>query len=301
TTPITTLSPEAVGMSEEALLVESYLADIAMMPEDQQEPEFRLVTDFMDEAMGDEERQILLKRLETRELLGRLAAPYRSWLQEKYGEHNNFQEEVEHLLSGKSPFLIMPSKEWEGVAEEDFEKELTSRLSEAVDLRLVGEPMTFPRPEWEGESSIVHLDRYPRPESRYTLSASRLESGQVVGIFGIATIRDVNAVPHPSHQTTEKVSQFEDLKIAVNNSPELKRLYDDIKSGRPPKYKEMNVITDPHVPDSKTHFYCVLLDPGDVVVWPQGGEASKRPAWHGFRSVGDQARKSTSYHFIAKT
>jgi hypothetical protein len=135
--------------------------------------------------------------------------------------------------------------------------------------------------------------RNGRPEERfpYSLTASRINRGQVLFIAGLAspavyswpkrqynlTVNDLN--------DTNKIAGFHNSVMAPVNA-------------RGVGYDEWEQTGKGFQGD----FAATTLSAGDVVIWPQGGEDSRLPAWHGFFQIGHpnqsrfEPRESTSYH-----
>lgn len=194
----------------------------------------------------------------------------------------------ERMLGGKNPAIIVRANTW---------GENVDKAGELIP-QLIGEPgqfttagvEQFPKKSMPTGSSALHIDNFIRSTPsgfRYAFSAAQLNTGHVLFMGGIAGKKARNTSPK-----IEGVSHpYDEAQINLEADPKVKQQYSTAQQGRPKGHTEFTDV------EGRT-MVAVVLNPGDTVIWPQGGPGAEAPAWHGFRKIGDQERSSTSYHYV---
>ena len=207
---------------------------------------------------------------------------------------DDLAEAGERILSGKNPAIVARAEVW-GDKIGAVNKAIAELFERYGKFETVGVEK-FPKPSMPTGSSSLHLDNFIHkptdPGYKYALSAAQLDTGRVLFIGGIAhkkarnTSAKVEGVLHP----------YEKALLELEADPDVIQLYRSAKNGRPKGHNEFDTYAEtPQI--ASTHIVSAVLNPGDVVIWPQGAEGSEAPAWHAFRKIGNQERSSTSYHF----
>lgn len=195
---------------------------------------------------------------------------------------------IDRLLEGKNPALVVRNGGYE-----NFDKDILGSLADASHATVVGTTEHFPNEAMrlKGKTdSDLHLDMFlesKTPGYRYTLSAAKVEAGEVLFVGGIASKRTKGW----------DLGKYNKRQRQLNKTSVVARLYDQAKHSTSPSYREWRV----HEPNLEVDMVAVTLHPGDVVVWPQGGPGTEAASWHGFRQVGTEARATSSYHLRQQT
>jgi hypothetical protein len=196
---------------------------------------------------------------------------------------------AERFLGGKNQAVIVRAEAWG--EDENVGDKITELLAPLGDFQKVGVEQ-FPKPSMPTGSSGLHLDNFVHAKDgkagfRYSFSAAELNTGRVMFIAGLAGKRARNVSPK-----VEGTSHpYDEALIRLEADPKVKQLYSSARDGRPK-------LKSDFIANEGTHVVSVVLNPGDVVLWPQGGPGSEVPAWHAFRKIDNQDRSSTSYHYI---
>jgi hypothetical protein len=196
----------------------------------------------------------------------------------------------ERVLGGKNPAMIIRASVW-GDKIDKVGDEIPSLFAPLGDFAKVG-VQQFPQPSMKAGSSGLHLDNFIYDRNgdsgfRYSMSAAQLKDGKVLFMAGFPGKRAMDIRP----KQEGVVHQYEQALLRLEEDPKVKYQYASAKAGRPKSQTEFTTVED-------RTMVSVVLNPGDVVIWPQGGPGAEAPAWHAFRKIGDEERASTSYHYM---
>ena len=196
------------------------------------------------------------------------------------------------LLEGRNAAFVIRASEWHGREKGALGIDMRRELAPLGRFEHVRTDEFPNKNQGSSRSSLLHLDNFvfdPRPGYRYSLSASEITAGHVLFVVGLArgkVARDTSikyaGIAHP----------YEIASAQLNDEAAVRRQFKLAEKGRPNPKSEITTGV------SGTELASIVLNPGDVAVWPQGGPDSAVPAWHAFRQIGNEPRTSTSYHFV---
>ncbi len=262
--------------------------------------EEREVLQMVDDLESVEEQLLVLSGLRDRAIdRKKVLAAIEASENLKYGDGiieivslEDLPKAVERMRAGKNPAVVLRAEAWD----EDHNRvgdAIPELLAEQGTFVKVGAEK-FPKPNMKSGSSFLHLDNFihARPGEtgyKYSFSAAHLDSadGRVMFMGGFASKRARNDSPK-----VEGVAHPYDLALMrLEEDPRVRKLYESADNGNPK-------LSSDFVTRDETHIVAAVLDPGDTVLWSQGGPGSEIPAWHAFRKIGDEPRDTTSYHYI---
>ena len=205
------------------------------------------------------------------------------------------------VLKGLNTGIVIRAGVW-GENTDNVGESIVDLLAPLGSLEKVGEE-SFPKSSMPKGSSGLHLDNfiYDRQRQtgfRYTLSAAIIKTGRAFFISGVATERSGALDTSPKYEG--RTHPYEQAVNRLETDSRISGLYRSAEHGRPNYRTHTEFIAKEGTRDS-TRITAVVLNPGDTVLWAQGGPGSEAADWHAIRQIGQEPRTSTSYHFVLQT
>jgi hypothetical protein len=195
----------------------------------------------------------------------------------------------EQLLRGNNVAMVVRADQYT-----DLEEGVINPLKKLRGYRLINKEHF---PKGGNSHSSIHIDNFyglgkdGGPDYKYGLTAAVVDQGEVLFVGGLAS-------PKVYGWSEE---QYNNAFRTINNSNRINGLHANAADPISPRgvgYREWHESGKGINGD----FVATTLHQGDIVVWPQGGEGAKLPAWHGFIQIGSGRnpdfvpRRTTSYH-----